>query len=108
MRPSVPAVTRKPGPSSAASSAQPAAVAVHWAEGALAEDIAWSKLTGVKPLQPWADTVAFTDMESVRFLNMPIIEAFKDFALLDAHYPGAVFMLNTRRVEDWINAPWAG
>ena len=34
--------------------------AVHWAEGALAEDIAWSKLTGVKPLRPWADTVAFT------------------------------------------------
>lgn len=76
--------------------------AVHWAEGALAEDIAWSKLTGVKPLQPWADTVAFTDMESVRYLNMPIVEAFKEFRFLDESWPGSVFLLNTRRVEDWV------
>ncbi|MBW7057015.1 hypothetical protein KY389_09970 [Paracoccus bogoriensis] len=77
--------------------------AAHWLEGALAEDIAYAKLTGARPLARWADRVtAFTDMESARFLNMPIIEAFKDYAFLDAHYPGAVFMLNTRRVEDWI------
>ncbi|MCZ0962043.1 glycosyl transferase family 90 [Paracoccus benzoatiresistens] len=77
--------------------------AVHWAEGALAEDIAWSKLAGVRPLQPWADTaVAFTDMESVRYLNMPVIEAFKEYRFLDESYPGAVFLLNTRRIEDWV------
>lgn len=77
--------------------------AVHWAEGALAEDIAYSKLVGSKPLQPWADaTVAFTDMESVRYLNMPVIEAFKEFRFLDQSWPGSVFLLNTRRVEDWV------
>ncbi|WP_135817349.1 glycosyl transferase family 90 [Paracoccus liaowanqingii] len=77
--------------------------AAHWLEGALAEDIAYAKLAGRKPLARWADKVtAFTDMESVRFLNMPVIEAFKDYALLDRHYPGSVFLLNTRRVEDWI------
>ena len=77
--------------------------AIHWAEGALAEDIAWSKLAGVRPLQPWADTtVAFTDMESVRYLNMPVIEAFKEYRFLDESYPGSVFLLNTRRVEDWV------
>lgn len=77
--------------------------AAHWLEGALADDIAYARLTGAKPLARWADRItAFTDMESVRFLNMPVIEAFRDFALLDAHYPGAVFLLNTRRVEDWI------
>ena len=77
--------------------------AVHWAEGALAEDIVYSKLVGIKPLQPWADTtVAFTDMESVRYLNMPIIEAFKEYRFLDESYPGSVFLLNTRRVEDWV------
>lgn len=74
--------------------------AAHWLEGALAEDIAFARLTGTRPLARWAQTVAFTDMESVRFLNMPIIEAFRDFAFLDAHYPGAVFLLNTRRIED--------
>lgn len=77
--------------------------AVHWLEGELAEDIAYSKLTGRKPLQKWADSVtAFTDMESVRFMNMPIIEAFKEYEYLDSHFPGSVFLLNTRNVEDWI------
>ncbi|MDN5569640.1 MAG: sulfotransferase domain-containing protein, partial [Paracoccus sp. (in: a-proteobacteria)] len=77
--------------------------AAHWAEGALADDIAYSRLTGRAPLQPWAqDTVAVTDMESVRFLNMPVIEAFKDYAFLDASFPGSVFLLNTRNVDDWV------
>ncbi|RJE80900.1 hypothetical protein DWB67_04685 [Paracoccus sp. JM45] len=77
--------------------------AVHWAEGALADDIAYSRLAGRAPLQPWAEnTVAFTDMESVRFLNMPIIEAFKEYAFLDASFPDAVFLLNTRNVDDWV------
>lgn len=82
--------------------------AVHWAEGALAEDIAYSRLVGRRPLQPWADSaVAFTDMESVRYLNTPVIEAFKQFRFLDASYPGAVFLLNTRRLEDWIVSRYA-
>lgn len=77
--------------------------AVHWLEGDLAEDIAYSKLVGRPPLQKWADdTVAFTDMESVRYLNMPVVEAFKEYAYLDQSFPGSVFLLNTRRVEDWI------
>lgn len=77
--------------------------AVHWEEGALAEDIVWSRMTGVRPLQRWAErTVAFTDMESVRYLNMPIAEGFRDFAFLDESYPGSVFLLNTRRLDDWI------
>ncbi len=77
--------------------------AAHWLEGALADDIAYARLTGARPLARWADSVtAFTDMESVRFLNMPVIEGFRDFALLDRHYPGSIFLLNTRRVEDWI------
>lgn len=77
--------------------------AAHWLEGALAEDIAWSKLAGRRPLRKWAaDTVAFTDMESVRYLNMPAVEAFKEYAFLDRSFPGSVFLLNTRRIEDWI------
>lgn len=76
----------------------------HWEKGAPAEDIAYSKLTGRAPLQKWAGTVAFTDMESLRFVNAPIIEAFRDFAYLDRCFPGSVFLLNRRRVEDWINS----
>lgn len=76
---------------------------VHWEEGALAEDIAYAKLAGRPPLQHWADRiVAFTDMESVRYVNMPVVEAFKEYAFLDRSFPGSVFLLNTRRVEDWV------
>ena len=77
--------------------------AAHWEEGALAEDIAYAKLAGRVPLERWTDRiVAFTDMESVRYVNMPVVEAFKEYAFLDRSFPGAVFLLNTRRVEDWI------
>ena len=76
---------------------------LHWLEGRLAEDIAYSKLVGRQPLKPWSDSItAFTDMESVRYLNMPVVEAFKEFEFLDKSYPGAVFLLNTRNVEDWV------
>ena len=75
---------------------------VHWEENGLAEDIAFSKLSGRAPLQPWAHVTAFTDMESVRSINLPIVEAFREFAYLDRSFPGSVFLLNTRRVEDWI------
>ena len=75
---------------------------VHWEENGLAEDIAFSKLSGRAPLQRWSGVTAFTDMESVRYINLPIVEAFRDFAYLDRSFPGAVFLLNTRRVEDWI------
>ncbi|MBK4214350.1 hypothetical protein JJJ17_00275 [Paracoccus caeni] len=75
---------------------------VHWETGTLAEDIAYSKLVGRKPLQRWADVTAFTDMESVRYLNMPVIEAFREFRFLDEQFPGSVFLLNTRNVEDWV------
>ncbi|WP_187792632.1 glycosyl transferase family 90 [Paracoccus amoyensis] len=76
---------------------------LHWLEGRLAEDIAYSKLVGRQPLKPWADSItAFTDMESVRYLNMPVVEAFKEFEFLDKSYPGSVFLLNTRDVEDWV------
>lgn len=75
---------------------------VHWEGGALAEDIAYSKLVGRKPLRRWADVTAFTDMESVRYLNMPVIEAFRDFRFLDESFPGAIFLLNSRDIEDWV------
>ncbi|MEH6787865.1 MAG: glycosyl transferase family 90 [Paracoccus sp. (in: a-proteobacteria)] len=75
---------------------------VHWEENGLAEDIAFSKLSGRAPLQPWAHVTALTDMESVRSINLPIVEAFREFAYLDRSFPGSVFLLNTRRVEDWI------
>ncbi|WP_157994809.1 glycosyl transferase family 90 [Paracoccus tegillarcae] len=79
--------------------------ALHWLKGALADDIAYSKLVGRPPLQQWAaEATVFTDMESIRHINMPVIEGFREFAFLDQHFPDAIFLLNTRRVDDWINS----
>lgn len=76
---------------------------IHWAGGALAEDIAYSKIVNRQPLKKWSDRfTVFTDMESVHRFSMPLIEGYKEYEYLDRWYPGAVFVLNTRSVTDWI------
>ena len=76
---------------------------IHWAAGALADDIAYSKAVNRRPLAKWADEyTVFTDMESVHRFSMPMIEGFKEYALLDKWYPDAIFVLNIRKVDDWI------
>ncbi|KGJ03511.1 Glycosyl transferase family 90 [Paracoccus halophilus] len=78
---------------------------LHWLGGRLAEDIAYSKAVGRPPLQPWIDqTVLFTDMESVHRYGAPMLEGFKEYEFLDRACPGAIFVLNTRNVYDWINS----
>ena len=55
MRPSVPAVMRRPVPSSARKSAQPAAVAVHWAEGGRCVPISRGKRNCRSAVQKWLE-----------------------------------------------------
>lgn len=76
---------------------------VHWGKGLIAEDIAESKKTGIKPLGEWSDTVLFTDMESVHKDSEPL-EGYKHYAYLDQHYPDAKFILNTRDVNRWLRS----
>lgn len=76
---------------------------VHWAKGDLAADIAENKALGQKPLTSWADTVLFTDMESVHKKSTPL-EGYRDFAFLDQHYPKAKFILNSRDVNGWLRS----
>lgn len=76
---------------------------VHWAAGALAENIAYSKAAGQPPLSQWCkDFILFTDMECVHKFDQPMIESFKDYQFLDNSFPGAIFVLNTRNVDDWL------
>ena len=55
MRPNVPAVTRSPVPSPAMSSAQPAAVAVHWADGGRCVPISRGKRNWRSAVQKWLE-----------------------------------------------------
>lgn len=77
-------------------------VAYHWAQGALAEDIAYCKMSGAVPLQSWAKVNLFCRLESTHKPHLPLIEAFRDFKFLQACFPDAIFVLNTRNVDDWI------
>lgn len=76
---------------------------VHWEGGKLANDIIYSKASESLPLRPWIkDFTVFTDMESAHRYGQPILEGYKEFEYLDKSFPGSVFILNTRNVEDWI------
>ncbi|MGH1356791.1 MAG: sulfotransferase [Thalassovita sp.] len=74
--------------------------AAHYLSGRLARNIRNCKTAGTKPLERWDDRVLFTDMETVTWDEL--YEAYKDFAYLDQWYPDAYFILNTRRVEQWL------
>ncbi len=74
----------------------------HWKGGKLADDIMSAKAEGRRPLEQWSGTVLFTDLEKVTSTDM--VEAYREFAFLDESYPDAYFLLNTRRVDDWLTS----
>jgi len=79
-------------------------IAKHWEGGALAEDIAFAKAADIEPLSSWPDAVFFSDMESVHKIQRPPVLAFKEFEYLHSWFPDAVFILNKRKVSDWISS----
>ena len=76
--------------------------ALHWRRGKLAEDILYSKNAGGRPLSAWRSASLFADMECCHRYDKPLLEGFREFAFLDASFPGAYFILNLRDVSDWI------
>jgi hypothetical protein len=73
---------------------------VHYLGGKLARDMRDCKAAGTKPLIQWKRKVLFSDMELVSWDDL--IESYRDFAFLDKWYPDAYFILNIRRMEDWL------
>lgn len=76
--------------------------AAHWGKGRLARDVAAAEAAGRAPFAAWPDYVFFSDLEAVDYEAGAVIEAYKRFAFLDAACPDALFLLNTRRMEDWL------
>ena len=89
---------------------------VHWDNRRLAEAMASNHDRGRPLLEGYERYTVFSDMESVawgsygafseRFVPPPgrLIHAYRWFALLDAQYPGSLFVYNVRPVEDWIES----
>ena len=73
-----------------------------WKQGDLAKSIKADLAAGATPLQDWPDVNVFLDMEFVHPVHM--IEGYKYFRELQAHYPDALFILNTRNGEAWIRS----
>ena len=73
-----------------------------WALGDLARSIKADLAAGATPLRDWPDVNVFLDMEFVHPVHM--IEGYKYFRELQAHYPDALFILNTRNGEAWIRS----
>ncbi len=75
-----------------------------WHGGRLAEDIIYSKYAGEQPLKRWGDTTFFGCLESIHASNRPLLEAFKEIEFLNDSFPDAIFIFDTRNVDDWIEA----
>lgn len=74
----------------------------HWEFGNLAKDLEADLAAGRRPLLNWQDTDVFTDME---FLTESThIEGFRHFRKLYWAYPDALFILNTRNIENWLRS----
>lgn len=76
--------------------------AVHWKRGRLAQTIFANWLAGRNILRGLHKHRVFTDMESVG--DGPILEAYKLFPWMAHDYPDAVFILNTRPLDHWLES----
>ncbi|MEM1303237.1 MAG: hypothetical protein AAGH17_11665, partial [Pseudomonadota bacterium] len=68
----------------------------------LAENILRSRATGVTPLRQWSDAQVFVELWDYKRPALPLLAAFKAYEYLDARFPDAVFLLNTRDRDTWV------
>ena len=79
--------------------------AINWVAGQLAEDLVYSVNAGEKPLSKWAgEFTVFSNLDSIHNLSVPMMHGYRHFVALDKDYEGALFVLNMRNVEDWIDS----
>jgi hypothetical protein len=77
---------------------------LHWDMGWIARTMFRTLANGEKLLTGYENFQAFLDMEDLGENGTYYLEGYKLFPYLAAHYPDAVFILNTRNCEDWIQS----
>ena len=75
---------------------------LHWGQEILAKRIAARMDAGQDPIMDFARAIGFTDMIASR--PGLLIEPYKRFDYLHRWYPNALFVLNTRDREKWIDS----
>lgn len=84
---------------------QSGVASVHWQDEAgrnIARVMMTNIGTGRKPLDGFGATRAFCDIAHLS--GDVLIDGGRLFRVLHAAYPDAYFLLNTRRVEDWVSS----
>jgi hypothetical protein len=78
---------------------------VHWDGGKLARTLEDNIAAGKPPLgERYADVDFFSEMEALSGLEGEYLTPFKKIEAFVAAYPDDVYILNTRRLPDWINS----
>lgn len=77
---------------------------IHWDGGRLARAMMYRIERGEDPCADYPDITVFTDMIALDEERNILIEVYKEFEALHRWYPDALFILNTRHVEDWIKS----
>lgn len=71
-------------------------------DGRLAEDIVFAKARRQPPLQSHDDAWLVTGLYRSQPFWRPPLEAWREFAFLDQHFPQARFILTTRDPDSWL------
>ena len=75
---------------------------VHWDDGKLAYRIEDNVKAGRDPIEGYDTFQVFSDMEGT--YDRPIVEAYRHFRQIHAAHPDALFLLNYRDVDDWLQS----
>lgn len=77
---------------------------LHFEKGELAISIKNRMDKGEDPIADHKEYTYFTDMECTTRKDIPLIEAYKYYEYFYEWYPDALYILNTRNVENWIKS----
>lgn len=76
--------------------------AMHWDKGEVGHAIRYNLVTGRRPLEGQEDFIFYSDMMGPR--GQPVFEGHLYYKALYDAYPDALFILNTRNVDNWIKS----
>ncbi|WMS42218.1 hypothetical protein RDV64_19445 [Acuticoccus sp. MNP-M23] len=76
--------------------------AMHWDKGEVGHALRYNVVTGHRPLEGHEDFVFYSDMMGPR--GQPIFEGHLQYKALYAAYPDALFILNTRNIDNWVKS----
>lgn len=76
--------------------------AIHWENGEIAERFEANRAAGRDPFADYPDVYFFSDMSTIS--GARIVDVYKDFEYIYKFHPDALYILNTRKLDDWVQS----